>query len=132
MAETADLIKKLQIKPGTRLWLINAPDDFAGVLRAASEITIVKAGAPCTAVLAFAQSPAEASAHTDKALRVLPADGLLWLAYRKGAAAKASGLSRDTGWSALTAAGWTPVRSISIDDVWTGLRFRPVALVGKS
>jgi hypothetical protein len=80
-------------------------------------------------VVAFAETPAEASKFTPQALKALPAGGLLWFAYRKGASANASGLSRDTGWSALADATWRPVRSVSIDEVWTGLRFRPVALV---
>jgi hypothetical protein len=60
---------------------------------------------------------------------VLEEDGLLWMAYRKGKAAQQSGLSRDAGWSVLEKAGWRAIRSVSIDEEWTGLRFRPAALV---
>jgi hypothetical protein len=54
---------------------------------------------------------------------------LLWFGYRKGAAAETSGLSRDVGWQPLLDLGYTTVRSISFDDTWTGLRFRPAAKV---
>ena len=64
-----------------------------------------------------------------QAIAGLPADGLLWFAYRKGGAAKASGFNRDNGWAALTEAGYRAVRSISLDEVWTGLRFRELAKV---
>src|SRR5664279_5307612 len=89
MAESTDLIKKLQIKPGAKLWLVNVPP----------------------------------------AIAALAPDGLLWFAYRKGDAAKKSGLSRDEGWTALADADWRPVRSIAIDNIWTGLRFKPVESV---
>jgi hypothetical protein len=129
MLESAELIKKLQIKPGAKLWLINVPEDLAEALTAGAEIEAVKAGEACTAVIAYAENPTEVAAFAKQALKALPPDGLLWFAYRKGAAAKASGLSRDDGWDALAQANWRPVRSIAIDDDWTGLRFKPVDLV---
>ena len=90
---------------------------------------LAKAGEVCGGVLAFAESPEEVEKFAKQALKVLPPDGLLWFAYRKGEAAKKSGLSRDEGWDALAAANWRPVRSIAIDEMWTGLRFKPVELV---
>jgi hypothetical protein len=89
----------------------------------------VKPGEPCTGVIAFAANPAEVRSFASQALAVLPPDGLLWFAYPKGSAGKAAGISRDQGWDALAAADWRPVRSVSIDDDWTGLRFRPVEKV---
>jgi len=129
MVESTELIKKLQVKAGTRLWLINAPGAIAAAMSAGAEVDIVKAGEACDGIVAFAENPAEAAKFATQALRALPPDGLLWFAYRKGAAAKASGLSRDEGWSVLADANWRPVRSVSIDQIWTGLRFRPVELV---
>ena len=35
-------------------------------------------------------------------------------------------LTRDEGWDALTSAGLRGVATVSIDDTWSGLRFRPV------
>ena len=129
MAESAALLKKLQIKPGTKLRLINVPNQIAEAITAGAEVETVKAGAACDGVIAFAETPAEADKFATQALKLLPPDGLLWFAYRKGEAAKKSGLSRDEGWTALADANWRPVRSVSIDDVWTGLRFKPVELV---
>ena len=129
MSESTELVKKLQIKTGTRLWLIDAPANIAGVLAASAAVEIVEAGAVCDGVLAFAENPSEATKFSRQVLKTFPPDGLLWFAYRKGASAKASGLSRDTDWSALAEANWRPVRSVSIDAAWTGLRFRPVELV---
>jgi hypothetical protein len=47
MTAGTELIKKLQIKAGTRLWLINAPAAVAKALSAGAEVEIVKAGEVC-------------------------------------------------------------------------------------
>ena len=127
--ESVGLIKKLQIKPGQKLWLVNVPSEFAEALTAGAEVEIAKPGEACDGVIAFAHSPPDVQKLAKQALAVLPRDGLLWFAYRKGAAGKAAGLTRDTGWEPLRAAGWDTVRSVSIDDNWTGLRFRADELI---
>ena len=124
----ATLLHKLQVKPGARLWLIDAPADLAAAMAAEGHARLVEGG-PCDAVVAFCESPAEVAANASKAIAALPADGLLWFGYRKGAAAKASGLSRDVGWAALSELGYRGVRSIAFDDAWTGLRFREISRV---
>lgn len=129
MPASVELIAKLQIKSGARLWLVNVPEHVAEALTAGAEVETVRHGEPCTGVIAFAANPAEVKSFTEQALAVLPPDGLLWFAYPKGSAGKAAGISRDQGWDALAAANWRPVRSVSIDDDWTALRFRPVEKV---
>jgi hypothetical protein len=127
--ESVELVKKLQIKAGQRLWLVNVPNDMAETLTAGAEVEIAGAGEACDGVIAFVHNPAEVENLAKQALKVLPRDGLLWLAYRKGAAGKAAGLTRDTGWASVKAAGWDTVRSVSLDDAWTGLRFRAQELI---
>jgi hypothetical protein len=129
MAASAELLRKLQIKAGARLWMINVPRAIAEALTAGAEVQPVKHGEPYDGVLAFCENPTEVSAFTAEVLPELPDDGLLWFAYRKGAAAKASGLSRDVGWEALEAAGYRAIRAIAFDDEWSGLRFRPAEKV---
>lgn len=129
MAGSSELIKKLQIKSGARLWLVNVPEDLADAITAGAEVEPVKAGDRCDGAVVFADSPIEVEELVPRVLKAVPKDGLVWFAYRKGAAGKASGLSRDAGWEPLRAAGWDTVRSVSIDDDWTGLRFRPNELI---
>lgn len=124
MTASAELLKKLQIKSGARLWFVNVPPPIAETLTAGAEVEPVQAGSPCDGVIAFCETPAEVAVFTRQALEVLPEDGLLWFAYRKGDPAKASGFNRDSGWEAMGTAGFRPVSSVAIDDTWTGLRFR--------
>jgi hypothetical protein len=124
MAASAELLKKLQIKAGARLLLINVPRGIAETLTAGAEVEPVKFGEPFDGAIAFCENPTEVGAFAAQVVPSLPRDGLLWFAYRKGAAGKKAGLTRDEGWSALEKAGLRPVRSVAFDEEWTGLRFR--------
>lgn len=121
------LLNKLQIKPGARTRLIAAPADVAQAL--GGLVAPVGAGEPCDAAIAFCQTPDDVARFAPLAMAGLVDDGVLWFAYRKGAVAKASGLSRDVGWDALRENGWRTVRSIAFDEAWTGLRFRETSKV---
>ncbi len=116
------LLRKLQIKPGARVALLGVPAEVEAAIEGA--VTPVEPGQACDAAIAFCAGPADVAAFAPQALTGLVEDGLLWFAYRKGAAAKQSGLNRDGGWEAISALGYRPVRSIAFDDTWTGLRFR--------
>jgi len=128
MAQQASLAKKLQVKPGARLRLINVPPAIAKAL-AAEGIKPIRAGGAFDGAIAFCETPDDVKRYSAELIAHLPEDGLLWFAYRKGDAAKKSGLSRDAGWSALQALSYRVVRSIAFDDEWTGLRFRPIEKV---
>jgi hypothetical protein len=57
-------------------------------------------------------------------------DVILWFAYPKGTSKKYKcDFNRDTGWAALGAAGFEPVRMVAIDDDWSALRFRRVEYI---
>jgi hypothetical protein len=117
------LLRKLQIKPGSRVALIGAPDEVETAL----EVAVARPTEPgqaCDAAIAFCTSPADVAAFAPQALTGLVEDGVLWFAFRKGAAGKKAGLGRDVGWDAINALGYRPVRSIAFDDNWSGLRFR--------
>ena len=129
MIDGAELRKKLQLKSGARLLLLQVPQLFASALTEGEEVVAIKPGNAFDSAIAFCQMPADVGVLVPQALAGLPADGLLWFAYRKGAAAKQSGLSRDSGWSPLLELGFETVRSIAFDDEWTGLRFRQSSAV---
>lgn len=125
MTAPTELLKKLQIKSGARLWLINVPQALAEELSAGAEVEIVHESDSRDGVIAFFDSVEEVPIVIPRILQSMPEDGLLWVAYRKGPQAKTAGLNRDTGWQPLEAAGWRPVRQVSIDEDWSALRFRP-------
>jgi len=60
----------------------------------------------------------------DAIVTAASADRLTWVAYPK-AGQLGTDLNRDSLAARLTALGVRPVRQVSIDDVWSALRFRP-------
>lgn len=58
-------------------------------------------------------------------------DGLLWGSYPKKSTNVESDLWCDVVWEVMKPSGWRAVTQISIDDIWSALRYRPEARVGK-
>lgn len=125
MTAPTELLHRLQIKAGTKLWLINVPAHIVEEITAGAEVEPVTGDSYYDGVLACFNGPAEVEAMAPRILAELPPDGLFWVGYRKGEAGKTAGLTRDLGWAPLEAAGLRPVRAVSLDDEWSALRFRP-------
>jgi len=123
------LAKKLLVKPGYRAALVNAPAGFAKRLEPLPDGASVAEGAGPgnDLVLAFARDSTELSRVASSAARLVKADGLLWICYPKGGK---SDLSRDVLWDILSKDGFTGVTLVSVDAIWSAMRFRPATNVG--
>ena len=137
------LPRKLGIKPGTRLGLVGAPDDFAATLGElpddVSPRPVVRGKDQFDVIVCFARSSQELA----RALPALPARlhpaGGLWIAWpkksakktvkktAKQAAADADGLPSDLTEAEVRArglaTGLVDNKVCAIDDTWSSLRF---------
>jgi hypothetical protein len=111
---------KLQLKPGQRAVILHAPQDVD--LGLGDAATGDEEGAD--AVLVFVTNRAELDDHGGALLDAARRDTLASIAYPK-AGQLGTDLNRDTLADLLRAEGVRPVRQISLDDVWSALRFRP-------
>lgn len=112
-----DLTAKLQLGRAATLAIVGAPDDVE---------TPSLPDAPvddADAVLAFVRMRADLDA-LGSVVAAARADRLTWIAYPK-AKALGTDLNRDLPAAALVERGLQPVRQVSIDAVWSALRFRP-------
>jgi predicted transport protein len=126
MADQA-LIKKLGLKPKQRLCVLNAPAGYLDRLKpllGGAELADTPEG-DFDFVHLFVVNKAELEQHFPTAVQALKPDGLLWISYPKGRAKVQTDLTRDEGWAAVTESGWQSVAMISIDEVWSAVRFRP-------
>jgi hypothetical protein len=116
-ADRMDVISKLQIKPGQSVAVLNAPPGLTlpGVPSADAGNADV--------VVAFVARRDDLSLAED-AIAAARADRLAWIGYPKGGQL-GTDLNRDRLASALSAHGVQPVRQVSIDAIWSALRFRP-------
>jgi hypothetical protein len=59
-------------------------------------------------------------------------DGLFWISYPKRSSKVETDLSRDILWEIMVAdTHLRPVTQVSVDNVWSALRWRPEPEVGK-
>ena len=110
---------KLQIKPGGRVW---ASDhwDLLGPLPDGA--TPVDSPAEATVAILFADD--EAALRALIGANDVTAPEILWVAYPKGGR---SDINRDSVWPILREHGLRPINQVSLGDVWSALRFRPLA-----
>lgn len=111
------LSSKLQIKEGRRTAVLNAPPGF--------ELDAPTTSEPRDAVLLFVRNREQLETLGDVVFQAARDDRLAWIAYPK-AGQLGTDLSRDILWEETKPHGVRPVRQISIDDVWSALRFRPL------
>ena len=128
------LVKKLRIQPGQRALILNAPPGYVdqlGELPEGVELSDEPEGT-FDFVHLFVKDIAELERLGPVALQAVRHDGLLWISYPKRSSKVETDISRDVGWGIVTQAGLRPVTQVSIDAVWSALRFRPTERVGRS
>jgi hypothetical protein len=124
----ATLFDKLQLKDHKEMLVLNAPESFEAELSRLPVLHIhrsIESLAEIRFSLAFVTRQAEVDALVPKIAARAKGDASVWFAYPKGSSKKYKcDFNRDTGWALLDRAGFDTVRSIAIDEDWTGLRFR--------
>lgn len=105
------LAKKLQLKGPVQV--LNDP----GV-----DLDDVEPAEHAPDMLGFVHQAADL-AGIEAVLQAARADHIAWIAYPK-AGQLGTDLNRDKLWAALEGKGVRPVRQVSIDEVWSALRFR--------
>lgn len=119
--DPVDLAAKLQIKPSMDVAVVAPrPDgpDLSGLGPQAAD------SASADAVIAFVTQAAELTGIARPAIEAAREDRLAWIAYPKGGQL-GTDINRDALAEAVAVLGVRPVRQVSLDDVWSALRFRP-------
>jgi len=126
------LAKKLRIQPGQRILILNAPAGYLESLAPWPERAVVseQSEGKYDFVQLFVQNSAELQSLHPKAMQAVQYDGLLWLCYPKKSSRVDTDLSREVVWELMLPTGLRPVTQVSIDAVWSALRFRPAERVG--
>jgi hypothetical protein len=119
---TRSAAEKLLVKPNTTLWSSHPSRlELIGPLPAG--VRRVDAPEQATTALVFADDAASLrdllATHQERLAR----PEVLWVAYPKG---NRTDINRDTLWPILGEHGMRPVTQVSIDQVWSALRFRPL------
>jgi hypothetical protein len=127
----SSLPKKLQMKPGQRAVVINAPAGYLDKLIPLPDGVEI-AAAPeglFDFVQLFVNDLAQLQALLPLAIQAVKPGALLWVAYPKGSAKTGTDLNRDRLWAAVSEHHLTGVSLVSLDEVWSAMRFKPAEAV---
>ena len=121
------LATKLKLKPGQRIALINAPDDYL------EELSPLPAGVELSTSLrgkfdwvqVFVKNAAELAKVAPKAIAAIKPVSVLWVSYPKGSSKIQTDLTRDHGWDSLQGADLKWINLVSVNDTWSAFGMRP-------
>ena len=119
------LAKKIGIKEGSRIALVNAPKDFQFEPKELpGNVEFVKPAAKSLDIILFFVTTERALAKEFSKLAArLTANGMIWIAWPKKSAGVATDLSFDRVQSIGLDAGLVDVKICAVDDTWSGLKF---------
>jgi hypothetical protein len=126
MSESS-LAKKLQIRPAHHVLALHAPDGLEAALSPLPEGATLdhRARGQHDVVLVFAASKAEVDSRVPAATKALKQGGVFWICWPKGSAHVPTDLNRDILFRHAQSYGLQAVSNVSIDEVWSALRFKP-------
>jgi hypothetical protein len=113
-----EILKKLQIPSGGSIYLVNTPKGLK------LDVPVSKNLAQ-GAVLVFADDSTTLRKNCKPAVEAAKADRLSWIAYPKAGQLKTD-LNRDGLVKLMKSYGIQGVSLVSLDDVWSAMRFRPI------
>ncbi|HEV7586734.1 MAG TPA: hypothetical protein VGO40_01295 [Longimicrobium sp.] len=121
------LPKKLGIKPGHRIRLIGAPEEFGDTLGELPEPVDIVAPddddtSPLDLILFFTDSADALRARFDALAASLTAAGMLWIAWPKKASKVPTDLTEDVVRRIALERGMVDVKVCAIDATWSGLK----------
>jgi hypothetical protein len=119
------LPKKLGIKQGFRVALLNLPTDVRSELRhSLAQCRITKdLDGPLDFIHLFSRSRLELERELKIAAKALAPAGLLWISWPKKSSGVATDLSEDVIRQIGLKAGLVDVKVCAVTDVWSGLKF---------
>jgi hypothetical protein len=122
------IAKKLGLRPGTRGLVVGAPPEYLKMLEPLPDGATLSGDLQGTH--SFLQFFATRRSEMEKAgarlLRHAAPGAIVWITYPKKTSGVGSDLSREVLWDVMGRIGWRAVAAVAIDEVWSGLRFRPV------
>ncbi|WP_120002773.1 hypothetical protein [Nesterenkonia muleiensis] len=122
MSDPKALHRKLQLKPGSRLWVWPEAAAVPEPLAATEDFTHTGITEADVAVL-FTGNRADVDTVLTEHLEALATMRAVWIIYAK---ANKTDINRDTLWRQLEEYGWRAVTQVSYDDTYSALRVRPM------
>jgi hypothetical protein len=120
------LPKKLGIKDGFRVVLVDAPAEVRAELRGAlagCEILVSSQKPPVEFAMVFTKSQARLTKEFARVARTLAPAGMLWVCWPKKSSGVACDLDENVVRGIGLEAGLVDVKVCAVTEVWSGLKF---------
>ncbi|HET7891221.1 MAG TPA: DUF3052 domain-containing protein [Candidatus Sulfotelmatobacter sp.] len=119
------LPKKLGIKPGFRVCLVEAPPEVRRELKAMLTGCVDGSDgkAPLDFAMVFTKSKTALIKEFDRIARMLAPAGMLWISWPKKSSGVATDLDENKVREIGLAAGLVDVKVCAVTEVWSGLKF---------
>ncbi|WP_036096616.1 YdeI/OmpD-associated family protein [Leptospira weilii] len=122
-----DLIKKMKLKEGNKLIVIEKENEYKST--PLSGVIFTNEISEADGILLFADSTSSLKSSFSKTLKSIDKDVLLWIAYPKKSSGIKTDLDRDHGWEPLSKNGYDGIALISLNDTWSAVRFKKTEAV---
>ena len=123
MAESA-LAKKMKLKSGLKVAIINAPENYVDTLRHDTALSPTLNG-KFDWIQIFVRNKAEMDGLAPKAAKALKPQAILWISFPKGTSKIQTDLTRDKGWDSIQKLDLKWVHLVSVNDTWSAFALRP-------
>ena len=132
MAESG-LVKKLRIQSGQRILILNPPQGYFEELgRLPLDVDLAeRPEGTFDFIQLFVKQRAELEGQLPIIEQSIKYDALLWICYPKQSSKVNSDLNRDIIWGMVSKTGLEGVTLVSLNAIWSAMRFRPAKRVGK-
>jgi hypothetical protein len=119
------LYKKLGIKEGSSVAVVNEPDGFHDALGAVPEGVrfYERASRPLDLIVYFSDEVANITRRVPVFAKFIASDGALWVCYPKKSSKHPTDATFESVQKVGLDAGLVDNKSAAIDETWTGLRF---------
>lgn len=135
LAPSQSVLEKLQIKDEKNVLIQGLPSTIEkqfAKLTFAKNITPLLRSRQIDFALVFAVNKKQLDEILKEVLPALAPEAKLWVAYPKVASKIVSDITRDCNWECLAEKGFESVRLISVDNVWSAMRFKKADQIKES
>lgn len=128
------LLKKLQIKLGFKVSVLNPPENFDIIIgNISDEVTFsFTTRAEFNALFVFAITKVDLVGALHQEYQKIDKQTITWIMYPKAKSKLASDLNMMQSWDDLKQFNLAPCASAAIDTIWTAIRIKPIEAQQKS
>jgi hypothetical protein len=116
------LIKKLGIKPTSKILLLNAPDPYFEWLEADISAQVVKSGGKADIVHVFVKTRKELEQSFASLVKQLHQETVIWISWYKKSAGIVTNVIEDVIRAIVLPHGWVDIKVCAVSDEWSGLK----------